>query len=158
MQSIKTYTFSINNKSYSLELPADIPLLWILRDHLKLSGTKYGCGVGQCGACTVLINDNAVFSCLVTAEQINGKNITTIEGLSDNGLHPVQQAWKDANIPQCGYCQSGQIMTAVALLMQQPKPDTDEVDRMMSTVLCRCGTYTRIRETLTQLLKDKEIG
>lgn len=158
MQSIKTYTFSINNKSYSLELPADIPLLWILRDHLKLSGTKYGCGVGQCGACTVLINDNAVFSCLVTAEQINGKNITTIEGLSDNGLHPVQQAWKDANIPQCGYCQSGQIMTAVALLMQQPKPDTDEVDRMMSTVLCRCGTYTRIRETLTQLLKDKEKG
>jgi len=157
MQTRKSYTFLINNKEYTLELPSDIPLLWILRDHIKLTGTKYGCGTGQCGACTVLINNKAVLSCQLSADQINGQNITTIEGLSEQGLHSVQQAWVDDNVPQCGYCQSGQIMTAVSLLMQNPAPDNNEVDRAMSKVLCRCGTYTRVKKTITRLMHTASI-
>jgi len=158
MQNRKKLSFSVNQKPYSLALSPDMPLLWALRDVLHLSGTKYGCGTGQCGVCTVLIDDQAEFSCQLTVAQIEGKNITTIEGiaegdLSRDGLHRVQQAWLDAQVPQCGYCQSGQIMTAVALLRKQPTPRNEEIDRMMSRVLCRCGTYSRVRQALTQLIK-----
>jgi isoquinoline 1-oxidoreductase subunit alpha len=158
MENIKTYTFSINNKQVSLDLPEDIPLLWILRDHLQLTGTKFSCGIGQCGACTVLIDNQAVFSCQLTAEEINGKNITTIEGISSNGLHPVQQAWLDNEVSQCGYCQSGQILTAISLFTQNPAPDKDEINRVMSKVLCRCGTYTRIKKAISQLINTTQIN
>lgn len=156
-QSNKSYAFSVNNKPYSFELAADMPLLWILRDYVKLSGTKYGCGIGECGACMVLIDNKAVNSCLVTAAQIDGQNITTIEGISDETLHPVQQAWLDENVVQCGYCQSGQIMAAVSLLNQSSQPTQNEIDTTMSKVLCRCGTYPRIKNALQQLISKSSI-
>ncbi|VAW69645.1 Isoquinoline 1-oxidoreductase alpha subunit [hydrothermal vent metagenome] len=164
MQSIKTYTLSVNARQYELELAADIPLLWILRDHIHLTGTKYACGVGQCGACTVLLGNQPVLSCQLTAEQVNGQKITTIEGLSEGlsgslsgnssgqKLHPVQQLWLDEDVSQCGYCQSGQIMMAASLFMQEAVPDKEQVDRVMSKVLCRCGTYSRIRKAIDRLI------
>ena len=152
MQSIKTYTFSVNAKQYKLELAPDIPLLWILRDHIHLTGTKYACGMGQCGACTVLLDNKPVLSCQLTAEQIKGQKITTIEGLSEHQLHPVQQAWLDEGVSQCGYCQSGQIMMAASLFMQKTLPDEKQINQAMSKVLCRCGTYSRIKQAIDRLI------
>jgi isoquinoline 1-oxidoreductase alpha subunit len=126
----------------------EMPLLWYLRDQLQLTGSKYGCGIGLCGACTVHVDDAAVRSCLMAMRNAAGKAIVTIEGLSAQGDHPVQQAWKAGNVPQCGYCQSGQIMQAVALLKDKPKPTDQDIDATMQGNLCRCGTYQRIRQAI----------
>jgi len=156
MQASRTFTFSVNARQYEFDLAPDMPLLWILRDYVRLTGTKYGCGVGQCGACTVLLGDKPVMSCQLTAEQINGQKITTIEGLADAGLHPVQQAWVDEDVVQCGYCQSGQIMMAASLFMQEKPPSEQQIDLAMSKVICRCGTYTRIKKAITRLIESAE--
>ena len=140
-------SLTINGQGYEVDADPATPLLWVLRDHLGLTGTKYGCGIQQCGACTVLIKDRPVRSCGVTVNEVAGKNITTIEGISTNNSHPVQQAWIDEHVPQCGYCQSGQILTAVALLMRVQNPTDETINRMM-TGLCRCGTYSRIRKAI----------
>lgn len=138
---------NVNGADQTVDIPAGIPLLWVLRDFLGLTGTKYGCGIGVCGACTVHVGGRAVRSCSVDADRVNGP-ITTIEGLAPNGDHPVQQAWLAENVPQCGYCQPGQIMAAAALLAADPRPDGAAVDAAMSGVLCRCGTYQRIRKAI----------
>ena len=140
-------TLKINGKEHTLNIESDTPLLWAIRDTIGLTGTKYGCGIQQCGACTVLIKDRPVRSCGVTVNEVSGKNITTIEGISTDNSHPVQQAWIDEQVPQCGYCQSGQILTAVALLMRDQNPTDETINRMM-TGLCRCGTYSRIRKAI----------
>lgn len=137
--------FSLNGKTVQLEIEADTPLLWVLREQLGLSGTKYGCGLGVCGACTVHLAGQPIRSCQTPVSAIAGQAVTTIEGISANGLHVVQQAWIEGNVPQCGYCQSGQIMSAVALLSQSPKPTDAQIDAAMSGNLCRCGMYGRIR-------------
>jgi isoquinoline 1-oxidoreductase subunit alpha len=142
------YTLQVNGQQQTVDVPADMPLLWALRDVLDLTGTKYGCGVGSCGSCTVLIDGKAVKSCQYPASACVGKQVTTIEGLSADATHPVQQAWIDINVPQCGYCQSGQIMTTVALLKQYPKPTDAQINEVMSQVVCRCGTYERIRKAI----------
>ena len=135
----------INKKKYRIEEDENTPLLWVLRDILGLKGTKYGCGIGQCGACTVHLDGKSVRSCLLPISSLNGKDITTIEGLSDGkNLHPVQEAWIEADVPQCGYCQSGQIMSASALLNKNTSPSDDEIKKAMQGNLCRCGTYPRI--------------
>lgn len=144
------YQLTINNETKTVNVPSDIPLLWVLRDELNLTGTKYGCGVGTCGACTVHIDDTAQKSCMLPITACVGKKITTIEGLSEDGSHPVQKAWIDVNVPQCGYCQCGQIMTAVDLLKQIPNPTDEEIDDAMSQVVCRCGTYYRIKKAIKQ--------
>ena len=136
---------TVNGTDHRLDVPAGIPLLWVLRDFLDLTGTKYGCGIGVCGACTVHVDGRAVRSCSVTVTDITGE-ITTIEGLQ--GDHPVQKAWLAENVPQCGYCQPGQVMTAAALLADHPRPSSQQVDQAMSGVLCRCGTYQRIRRAI----------
>ena len=140
--------FTLNGKSVSVDVPADTPLLWILRDSLKLTGTKFGCGIGQCGACTVHIDGVAQKSCQFPASTVEGKKVITIEGLSPDGGHPVQQAWIQEQVPQCGYCQPGQIMRAAYLLSKSPKPTDAEIDETMSENLCRCGTYQRIRKAI----------
>ncbi len=145
-----SYQLNINNETKTVNVPSDIPLLWILRDELNLTGTKYGCGVGTCGACTVHIDDTAQKSCMLPATACVGKKIVTIEGLSEDASHPVQKAWIDVNVPQCGYCQCGQIMTAVDLLKQSPNPTDEEIDDAMSQVVCRCGTYYRIKKAIKQ--------
>jgi len=142
------YQLQVNGQQQTVDVPADMPLLWALRDVLDLTGTKYGCGVGSCGSCTVLIDGKAVKSCQYPASACVGKQVTTIEGLSADATHPVQQAWIDINVPQCGYCQSGQIMTTVALLKQHPKPTDAQINEVMSQVVCRCGTYERIRKAI----------
>jgi aerobic-type carbon monoxide dehydrogenase small subunit (CoxS/CutS family) len=141
-------TLRINGQDKQVDVPEDMPLLWVLRDRLDLTGTKYGCGLGLCGACTVHLDGAAVRSCQIPAVAAAGKSITTIEGLSADGSHPVQQAWVDVQVPQCGYCQSGQIMAAVALLQKNPKPSDADIDAAMSGNLCRCGTYQRIRKAI----------
>jgi aerobic-type carbon monoxide dehydrogenase small subunit (CoxS/CutS family) len=138
----------INGNDYSLDAPEDIPLLWVLRDKLNLLGTKYGCGIGVCGSCTVLVEGNPIQSCLIKAQALQGKAITTIEGLSAAGDHPVQRAWNDEDVPQCGYCQAGQALTAAALLQRNADPDDAAIDSAMSGVMCRCGTYPRIRKAI----------
>lgn len=138
-------TLTVNGKPYDVDAPADMPLLWVLRDLLGLTGTKYGCGVAQCGACTVLIGDEAERSCLTTVGSVGTRPVTTIEGLSADGSHPVQQAWIAEDVVQCGYCQSGQVMAAVALLRKTPRPTDSQVDEALSGNICRCGTYQRIR-------------
>jgi len=143
-----TYQLQINGKSYSADVEADTPLLWLLRDTLGLVGTKYGCGIGQCGACTVHLNGTAVRSCSLPVSAIGTKKVITIEGLSEKGDHPVQQAWNEVDVAQCGYCQAGQIMTAAALLAKTPKPTQEQIDNAMNGNLCRCGTYHRIREAV----------
>ena len=143
-----TYTFSVNGQNRSLEAEPGTPLLWVLRDGLGLTGTKYGCGVAQCGACTVHLDGEAVRSCVTSIETVQGHKITTIEGLSTDRSHPLQQAWIAEQVPQCGYCQSGQIMRAVYLLSQKPKPSDSDIDEVMSENLCRCGTYQRIRRAI----------
>ncbi len=142
------YKLSVNEKPSTVSVPADMPLLWALRDSLDLTGTKYGCGVGSCGACTVLIDGRAVKSCQYPASASVGKKITTIEGLSEDATHPIQQAWIELNVPQCGYCQAGQIMTTAALLKQTPNPTDSQIDLAMESVVCRCGTYARIRKAI----------
>jgi isoquinoline 1-oxidoreductase alpha subunit len=141
------YTLTVNGKSASVEAPADMPLLWALRDILNLKGTKYGCGIGACGACTVHVDGKPVRSCQTRVSAVKGA-ITTIEGLSAEGTHPVQLAWQEIDVPQCGYCQAGQIMSAAALLAQKPKPTDDDIDQAMNGNLCRCATYTRIRQAI----------
>ena len=143
-------TLEINRKQYKVDVAADTPLLWALRDQLKLHGTKYGCGIEQCGACTVHVNGRAVRSCGITVGEVAGKAITTIEGLSPDSSHPVQQAWIEVDVPQCGYCQSGQIMSAVALVESNPDPSDQEIIQAMEGNLCRCGTYTRIKKAIKQ--------
>jgi isoquinoline 1-oxidoreductase alpha subunit len=137
----------VNGTALSADVEPETPLLWVLRDSLKLTGTKYGCGIAQCGACTVLIDGQATRSCSIAASAAVGKAVTTIEGLSADGTHPVQLAWIELDVPQCGYCQSGQIMAAVALLKQKPKPTDAEINREMTNI-CRCGTYPRIRQAI----------
>jgi isoquinoline 1-oxidoreductase subunit alpha len=142
------YTLSVNGKSMKAEVAEDTPLLWVLRDHFRLLGTKYGCGVGQCGACTVHMNGSAMRSCLLPVSSVGAAKIVTIEGLSTNGEHPVQKAWEEVDVPQCGYCQSGQIMTAAAFLKQVPKPSMEQIKSAMNGNICRCGAYHRIREAV----------
>lgn len=144
------FQLNINGKPQTVDVEGDTPLLWVLRDALDMKGTKYGCGVGQCGACTVLLNGAAIRSCQTPVSAVNG-NITTIEGLAENGeLHPLQQAWIDLDVPQCGYCQGGQILSAVALLAQHPKPTDQQIEATMSGNLCRCATYNRIKAAIHQ--------
>jgi isoquinoline 1-oxidoreductase alpha subunit len=136
--------FNINGKAVSVNTEPETPLLWVIREHLKLTGTKYGCGAGLCGACTVHINGKAVKSCLTPLSKADGASVTTIEGLSDNSSHPLQKAWMAEQVPQCGYCQSGQIMKAAELLKANPRPSRDQIVKHMDGNICRCGTYTRI--------------
>ena len=143
-------TLNVNKKSYNLDVDPDTPLLWILRDVIGLVGTKYGCGVAQCGACAVHLNGEAVRSCVTKVSRAAGQKIVTIEGLSENNDHPLQKAWLELDVPQCGYCQSGQIMSAAALLASNPKPTDAAIDDAMSGNICRCGTYLRIREAIKQ--------
>ncbi len=140
----------VNNSVSTVDVPPDTPLLWVLRDVLDLKGPKYGCGIGLCGACTVLIDGKAARSCQTDVVSVVGKSVTTIEGLSPDGLHPVQVAWDQMDVPQCGYCQAGQIMTAAAFLAQTPHPTDAQIDDAMSANLCRCGTYPRIRQAIHQ--------
>jgi len=141
-------TLTINGQDHTIDVPQDMPLLWALRDILDLTGTKYGCGIGTCGTCTVLVDGSPVRSCVRAATRFEGRNITTIEGLDPSGNHPVQRAWDEVDVPQCGYCQGGQILTASALLDENPDPSDAEIDAAMSGVLCRCGTYHRIRKAI----------
>lgn len=144
------YELNINGNSQTIENDADIPLLWVLRDQLDMVGTKYGCGVGACGACTVHVNGTAMRSCQLKLSQLEGKSITTIEGLSENGDHPIQQAWKEVDVPQCGYCQAGQMMTASAFLAQNGQPTRDEIRTAMNGNLCRCAAYNKIEEAVVK--------
>ena len=143
------YTLTVNGKKTSVDVAADTPLLWVLRDVLNLKGTKYGCGIGQCAACTVHLNGKATRSCQVQVSAVKDP-VTTIEGLSTDGSHPVQQAWTQIDVPQCGYCQAGQMMAAAALLAQKPKPSNQDIDTAMNGNLCRCGTYLRIRQAIVR--------
>ncbi|MCF7560182.1 (2Fe-2S)-binding protein [Sabulilitoribacter multivorans] len=143
-----TFNLKINNKKHTVDTDADTPLLWVLRDEINLVGTKYGCGIGQCGACTIHVDGSAMRSCLLQVSQAEGKNITTIEGLSEEGDHPVQKAWLEHDVPQCGYCQSGQIMNAAAFLKENPNPTDEDIETAMDGNICRCGTYTRIKKAI----------
>lgn len=142
------YTLQINGKSHAADVEADTPLLWVLRDHFGLVGTKFGCGIAQCGACTVHMNGTAVRSCSLPVSAIKTAAITTIEGLSVNGDHPLQAAWTEIDVPQCGYCQAGQIMTAAAFLKRKPHPTDTEIEDAMQGNICRCGAYHRIKEAV----------
>ncbi|WP_243293807.1 (2Fe-2S)-binding protein [Geothrix mesophila] len=142
------YTLSINGQSHTVEASPDMPLLWVLRDRIKLTGTKFGCGQGLCGACTVHLGGEAVRSCVTPVSDVGAKRITTIEGLDPHGAHPLQKAWIEVDVAQCGYCQTGQIMTAAALLARHPKPTDKDIDQAMGENVCRCGTYLRIREAI----------
>ena len=144
---MKQITLTINGATHTVEMPEDMPLLWALRDKLDLVGAKYGCGIGICGSCTVLVNGSPVQSCNIKASALEGKEITTIEGLSPDGSHPVQRAWNDEDVPQCGYCQAGQIMAVADLLSRVPDPTDAQIDEMHGNV-CRCGTYYRMRKAI----------
>jgi len=141
------FNLNVNGKTVSVDVPGEMPLLWALRDVLNLKGTKFGCGIAQCGACTVHIDGVATRSCVTTVSAVGSKKVTTIEGLSADGRHPVQVAWQDVDVPQCGYCQSGQIMSAAALLAKTPKPTEHQINQGMTNI-CRCGTYSRIRDAV----------
>jgi isoquinoline 1-oxidoreductase subunit alpha len=141
-------SFKVNGKATTVDVPADMPLLWVLRDVLDFKGTKFGCGIGQCGACTVHLNGNAIRSCQRRVATVAGAEITTIEGLSADGTHALQQAWQDLDVPQCGYCQAGQLMSASALLAKTPNPTDAEIDAAMNGNICRCATYLRIRQAI----------
>jgi aerobic-type carbon monoxide dehydrogenase small subunit (CoxS/CutS family) len=143
-----TYSLTVNGKEHKVDVASDTPLLWVLRDTLALTGTKYGCGIGQCGSCTVHLNGTAVRSCSVPVSAVGANKIITIEGLSANGDHPLQLAWQEVDVPQCGYCQAGQIMTAAAFLAKTPNPSDKEIETAMQGNICRCGTYTRIRKAV----------
>ncbi len=143
------FTLHVNDRAHLVDVPADTPLVWVLRDTLELRGTKFGCGISECGACTVLIDGQAIRSCATTVAEVGEKKIVTIEGLSDGEtLHPLQEAWIEEQVPQCGFCQPGQLMTAAALLQHKPHPTEDEIVAEMSDVLCRCGTYRRIKKAV----------
>jgi isoquinoline 1-oxidoreductase alpha subunit len=149
-----SYKLNINNSVFTAEADGDMPLLWVLRDILGLTGTKYGCGVSSCGACTVLYDGKAVRSCQLKLESVGNAKITTIEGLSEDGSHPVQKAWEKAGVPQCGYCQSGQIMNVVGMLNTNKQPTEAEINNAMSGNLCRCGTYSRIKEAILDAIHE----
>lgn len=143
-----TFNLNINGKTQTVDVDPSTPILWVLRDHLNLVGTKFGCGIAQCGACTVHLDGSATRSCMLPVSSVGNSKITTIEGLSENGDHPVQQAWLEVDVPQCGYCQAGQIMTASALLEKNPNPTDEEIEMAMNGNICRCGTYLRIRKAV----------
>jgi isoquinoline 1-oxidoreductase subunit alpha len=145
---------TVNGKPRTVSAAADTPLLWVLRDELALTGTKFGCGMGLCGACTVLANGEPIRSCSTSLADVKGQKITTIEGLSADGTHPVQKAWMIENVAQCGYCQAGQIMSACALLAKNPKPDDEQIDAAMEGNACRCGTYLRIRKAIHRAAEE----
>jgi isoquinoline 1-oxidoreductase subunit alpha len=147
-------SFVVNGKDVYSDQPGDTPLLWVIREELGLTGTKFGCGVAQCGACTVHVNGSAVRSCSTTVSAVSGKKVTTIEGLSPSGQHPLQKAWIAEQVPQCGYCQSGQIMQAAALLAKNKQPSRDEIVRHMNGNICRCGTYNRIVRAIQRASKE----
>jgi aerobic-type carbon monoxide dehydrogenase small subunit (CoxS/CutS family) len=152
-------TLTVNGVPHEVEADGDTPLLWVLRDHLSLSGTKYGCGMGLCGACTVHVDGVALRACALLLSALGGKSITTIEGLSHDRGHAVQRAWMELDVPQCGYCQSGQIMSAVALLRANPRPTDAQIDAALAGNICRCGTYARIRKAIrraAELLREEE--
>ncbi len=142
------FSIHVNNQKHSVDVDADTPILWVLRDNLNLVGTKYGCGIAQCGACTVHVDGNAMRSCTLPISSLGDKKITTIEGLSSDLTHPLQKAWKEYDVPQCGYCQAGQIMSAAALLKSNPSPSDEEIEANMYGNLCRCGTYNRIKKAI----------
>jgi aerobic-type carbon monoxide dehydrogenase small subunit (CoxS/CutS family) len=142
------FNLNINGKKEQVDVDPSTPMLWVLRDHLHLVGTKYGCGIAQCGACTIHVGDIAMRSCMLPVSQVGNQAITTIEGLSKNGDHPLQKAWLEHDVPQCGYCQAGQIMNAAALLKASPKPSDEEIEAAMNGNICRCGTYVRIKTAI----------
>lgn len=142
------FNLKINSKKEQVDVDPATPLLWVLREHLHLLGTKYGCGIAQCGACTIHLDGEAIRSCILPVQAVGKKEITTIEGLSKSSNHPVQQAWLEHDVPQCGYCQAGQIMSAAALLNENPNPDDSEIDTAMNGNICRCGTYLRIKKAI----------
>lgn len=144
-------TLRVNGTTHTVDVPSDMPLLWVLRDVLDLRGTKFGCGIAQCGACTVQVDGEPTRACVTPASSVAGREITTIEGLSPDGSHPLQRAWVELDVPQCGYCQAGQLMTAAALLERNPRPSDDEIQSAMNGNLCRCGTYLRIREGIRRV-------
>lgn len=148
------YTLKINGKSRTVNVDSDTPLLWVLRDELNMVGTKFGCGIAQCGACTVHVDDIAMRSCSLTVSSIDGESITTIEGLSKDGTHPVQEAWKEIDVPQCGYCQAGQMMTASAFLKENPNPTNEEIRQAMHGNICRCASYNRIEKAVAIAAKN----
>lgn len=150
-----TYNLTINKKQYNVEAPPEMPLLWVLRDMLGLVGTKYGCGIGACGACTVHLNGEPTRTCIVPVGDVGNRAVTTIEGLSADMSHPIQKAWIAEDVPQCGYCQAGQIMTAAALLATTPKPTDSDIDTALQNNVCRCGTYVRIRQAIKQAAEAK---
>lgn len=145
----------VNQQKHQVDVDADTPMLWVLRDHLKLVGTKYGCGIAQCGACTIHVDGVATRSCILPVSGVEGKSITTIEGLSEAGDHPVQKAWIEHDVPQCGYCQAGQIMSAAALLKSKPNPSDEDIDMAMQGNICRCGTYVRIKSAIKTAAKNQ---
>ncbi len=147
-------SFIINGETVNVDAHPNTPLLWVVREHLKLTGTKFGCGVGQCGACTLHINGGATYACLTPVSAVEGREVTTIEGLSVGGYHPLQQAWVAEEVPQCGYCQSGQIMRAANLLANNPRPNREEIIAHMSTNICRCGTYSRIIKAIERAAEE----
>ena len=149
------FNLTVNGKAVTVDVPADMPLLWVIREVLNLPGTKFGCGVSLCGACTVHVNGAATRSCVTTIAEVNGKQITTIEGLATDTLHPLQKAWMDVDVAQCGYCQAGQLMSAAALLKQHPNPTNAQIDAAMDGNICRCGTYLRIREAIHKAADGK---
>lgn len=149
-----TINLNVNGKKQTIDVDPNTPVLWVLRDHLNLTGTKYGCGIAQCGACTIHLGGIAVRSCQLPVSSVENQEITTIEGLSEDGDHPVQQAWLEHDVPQCGYCQAGQIMTAVALLKNNPTPSDSEIETGMNGNICRCGTYLRIKEAVKTASKS----
>ena len=142
------FNLKINKKEYQVDVDPSTPMLWVLRDHLNLVGTKFGCGIAQCGACTIHMDGLAVRSCVTFISDVGTQEITTIEGLSENGDHPLQKAWIEHDVPQCGYCQAGQIMNAAALLNSNPNPSDEEIEKAMNGNICRCGTYTRIKAAI----------
>ena len=149
-----TYQLTVNGKSHSVDVDPTTPILWVLRDHLQLLGTKYGCGIAQCGSCTIHVDGTATRSCQLPVSSIGNSEITTIEGLSDNGDHPVQKAWLEHDVYQCGYCQAGQIMTASAFLNSNPNPTDEDIEATMAGNICRCGTYTRIKAAIKSAAKS----
>ena len=148
------YSLQVNGQKFDVDVDPDTPLLWVIRDELKMYGTKYGCGIAQCGACTIHIDGIAMRSCCIPIKSLKDKQIVTIEGLSENGDHPVQLAWEEIDVPQCGYCQTGQIMMASALLERKPNPSEEEIERAMKGNLCRCGTYPRIKKAIQTASKN----
>ena len=156
MSSTVTTALTINGKRYIVNAPPDTPLLWVLREQLKLTGTRYGCGVGQCGACTVHIDGKPNYACLNPIKDLEGRSVTTIEGLSPDSSHPLQKAWLAERVPQCGYCQSGQIMRAAGLLKENPNPTREEIVDYMTPNICRCGTYVRIARAIERAAREAE--